>query len=428
MGGFKPIVWPDFIKRTLLGVGMGYALAIGISLRTNATPFQGLIYGEVTLNNGQLQKGILVWSSRQLFWEDIFDAQREENNALDFLNPDEIKGLSDQEIKDKIEWGFMHVWENKIPAKSQKFSCRFGDISSLTVLDEKSALLYFKNGSSMKVRAGNRYNDVGNRIYVIDSSGKWNRIEWGNMKRIEYMPTPSNALTSPVRPLYGTVKTETSELTGYIKWDQDESMTSFRLSGKMDGQRKRISFGEISKIKKIAINSCEVTLDSKEQVILSDNDDVGPNNHGLTVFVRNTGNVVVEWKDFREVTFYPNQQDSELMGYLDFILSKPLWGKIKTTDGMVHKGKFIYDLDEQWDFETLEGTTGDLHYSIALRDIRVIERRNPKYTFLLLKNGQKLLLTGHHDVTAKNWGILVWKGDNIPKYLPWNSVHSIYLP
>ena len=99
-----------------------------------AHPFQGLIYGKVTMQDHQVREGVLLWNNRQLFWEDIFDAQREADNALDFLNSSEIKQLSDQEIKDKIEWGFMHLWEKKIPSRSRKFSCRFGDLDRKSVV------------------------------------------------------------------------------------------------------------------------------------------------------------------------------------------------------------------------------------------------------------------------------------------------------
>jgi len=393
-----------------------------------ANPFQGLIYGRITLKDNQTREGILLWANRQLFWEDIFDAQREENNALDFLNSSEIKQLSDQEIKDKIEWGFMHLWEKNIPSKSQKFSCRFGDLGSITVADDDNAVLYFKNGSSLRVRGTDRHRDVGHRIHMIDPNGEWHKIRWDDIRRIEFKPTPANALNSAVKPLYGTITTAAGELRGFVKWDQDETMTSFRLDGKIDDKPKRITFGSIRKIEKIADNTCAVTLFSEKQIVLSDNDDVGPTNHGLTVFVKGTGSMIIDWKDFKEAVFDYDQTQDELMGYLDFKEPKVLWGRVKTRDGAIYKGKMIYDLDEQWDFETLEGKEDDRHYSIVLRDIRLIEPHPESFTTILLKNGRKLNLDGHHDVTDKNWGVLVWKGSTSPKYIPWKSIQSIYLP
>lgn len=391
-------------------------------------PFQGLIYGKVTLQDKEVRQGVLLWNNRQLFWEDIFDAQREEGNALDFLNSSEIKQLSDQEIKDKIEWGFMHLWEKKIPSRSKKFSCRFGDLGSMTVVDEKSVTLYFKNGSSMRVRGSERYRDLGNRLILIEPNGEWQKISWETISRIEFMPTPANALTSPVRPLFGTVQTDSGELTGFIKWDQDETMTSFKLDGKKDGQHTRISFGSIRRIEKTAPNACEITLISDKKITLSDNDDVGPTHHGLTVFVSGVGSMVVRWKDFKSLTFDPYQTHTRLMGYLDFKVPKVLRGRVNTRDGQLYKGKFIFDLDEQWDFETIEGNEGTLRYSIALRNISLIEPQPSNATVVVLKNGRKLLLNGHHDVTDKNWGVLAWKEGTSPKYLPWKSVQSIYLP
>ncbi|MPR32049.1 hypothetical protein [Salmonirosea aquatica] len=133
MWGSKPIAYLLRLTPAVWCTGMMCAFLLGLFPSISAHPFQGLIYGRVTLQDNQVREGILLWSNRQLFWEDIFDAQREQNNALDFLNSNEIKQLSDQEIKDKIEWGFMHLWEKNVPSKSQKFSCRFGDLGSITV-------------------------------------------------------------------------------------------------------------------------------------------------------------------------------------------------------------------------------------------------------------------------------------------------------
>ena len=428
MRGNKPIAYCSRRLHAVLWVGLMHVFLPGILQARSTHPFQGLIYGRVTLQDNQIREGILLWSNRQLFWEDVFDAQREENNALDFLNSSEIKQLSDQEIKDKIEWGFMHLWEKNIPSKSQKFSCRFGDLGSISVGEENSATLYFKNGSSLRVRGTDRYTDVGHSIHMIDPNGEWHKMKWESIRRIEFKPTPDNALSSPVKPIYGTVKTSFGELTGFVKWDQDETMTSFRLDGKRDGKHKRIPFGSIRTIEKTADNACTVTLSSEKRIVLSDNDDVGASNHGLTVFVRGTGSLVVRWEDFKEMTFDHEQTSAELMGYLDFISPKALSGRVKTTNGAFYRGKLIYDLDEQWDFETLEGIEGQVHYSISLRDVSLIEPHNPDNTTLVLKNGRKLTLNGHHDVTAKNWGVLIWKGSNSPKYIPWKSIQSISLP
>lgn len=427
MWGLTPILCRPDRLHVWFCTGLMHLVLSGVLLAAPLHPFQGLIYGRVTLRDNQVREGILLWANRQLFWEDALEAHREENNALDFLNSSEIKQLSDQEIKDKIEWGFMHLWKKNIPSKSQKFSCRFGDLGSITVGEDNSAVLYFKNGSNLGVRGTDRHKDIGQGIHMIDPNGEWHKIAWESIRRIEFKPTPATALNSPVKPIYGTVKTTSGELTGFVKWDQDETMTSFKLDGKKDGKHKRIPFGAIRKIEKISENASEITLVSEKKITLSDNDDVGATNHGLTVFVQGTGSMALRWEDFREVTFNHDQTDTQLMGYLDFVPPQVLWGRVKTTNGVVYKGKLIYDLDEQWDLETLEGKGDQVHYSVALRDISRIEPHGT-YTTLVLKNGRKLNLNGHHDVTDKNWGVLVWKGTTSPKYIPWKSLHSISLP
>ncbi|CAG5074620.1 hypothetical protein DYBT9623_05307 [Dyadobacter sp. CECT 9623] len=395
--------------------------------KAKGNPLQGLIYAKVTLAGGATQQGIIQWNNRQLFWEDVFETRRKDAKTLDFLTKDEISKLSDQQKRDKIEWGFMHVWENKYPSKSNKFSCRFGDITSIVISGEKDALLTIKNGSTIRVKGDQQFGDVGSRVRLIDQKGKWHRIEWKQIQKIDFMSTPAQALSSPVRALFGTVKTNYGTVTGHIKWDQDETLTSSTIDGENQGKEHKIPFGKIHRIKKTAANSCELTLISREKIILSSGDDVGTSNHGLTVFVEDLGSIFVEWENFKELTLGQAGKEEQLLAYADFKAVKALWAEVKTIGGERYKGKLLYDLDEQWACEILEGHQSGIVYSVVLGNIRSVERKNQNHCWVLLKNGERLLLDGHADVNDTNWGILIWIDNGNPRYIAWDRIKMINL-
>jgi hypothetical protein len=101
--------------------------------------------GNITMIDNTTREGVIQWSRNELRWNDIFMATKQENKMLQFLSSDEIKRLSEEEITEKMDWGFMRLLENRYPAKQHVFECQFGYIRSITVTGEKSARLTLKN-------------------------------------------------------------------------------------------------------------------------------------------------------------------------------------------------------------------------------------------------------------------------------------------
>ncbi len=404
----------------------GLLLVILCSASVNSHSFQGLIYGKVTLTDGSVKNGIIQGKNRQLFWEDILMTLRKDNPPLKFLKSSEIKNLSDQEKKEKIEWGFMQIWKNNYPSRTNRLSCRFGDIASITSKGDREALLTLKNGSTIHVEGSDKYQDIGRYIHLSNTSGKWQRIDWKKIDKIEFEATPSKALVTTVKPLYGTVKTRYGNLTGYVKWDQDEGMTSSILDGKEDGVLKKIRFWKISSIARITDNSSLVMLSDGTEMTLTDTDDVGTSNHGLIIFVRNVGAVTVKWKDFIDVNFDKAQDGSKLLAYDSFKPTEALSGWIKTNGGEKITGRIVYDLDEQWGSDMLEGYKEGLNYRIPFGSIRSIVRKNEQESLIVLHSGTKIVLGGQADVNDKNWGFLMWTNPEKPQYIPWNQVQIVY--
>ena len=99
---------------------------------------------------------------------------------------------------------------------------------------------------------------------------------------------------------------------------------------------------------------------------------------------------------------------------------------MKTLDQKTWKGLIVYDRDESWDVEQLEGNMDHIKYIIPFRYISTISPRNKDYTHVTLKDGQRLLLGELQDVSSKNEGVLVYTDDKKePVKIEWNNIDEI---
>jgi hypothetical protein len=140
--------------------------------------------------------------------------------------------------------------------------------------------------------------------------------------------------------------------------------------------------------------------------------------------VPRVGTVKIGWDDFDEVTFSPAPSSGR--GYGDFAAGRDLAGTVVTRDGR-HEGRIVFDLDETWDFELLQGKVGDTEYLIPFRDIARITRRGLRRADVELRMGTTIELDEGQDVTRDNQGVLVFTGDRKPTYVPWGDVTEIVL-
>jgi hypothetical protein len=95
-----------------------------------------------------------------------------------------------------------------------------------------------------------------------------------------------------------------------------------------------------------------------------------------------------------------------------------------TTEGTTHTGAIIFDLDESFDYEVLNGEIDDNEYIIPFRNISSITPKNYNYSEVILKNGEKLVLGDSQDVSDENEGLVVLTGDD-PIYIPWKKIAKI---
>ena len=387
---------------------------------------EGFIYGKVTTIEDKTYEGQIRWGKEEAFWTDHFNVSKKENNNLDFLTRDQIEDLKNQHN----DWNLSKSFFNGFDFNDDKdehlhqFVCQFGNLSSIEISGREKAYVTLRNGKQFKI-SGEGYNDIGTKVRVQDDELGMVSIRWSEIEKIDFQATPKSLGSKMGEPLYGEVETSDGKFTGFVQWDHDERLSTDKLDGDSDDSDLSIEFGKIVSIENRGSSSA-VVLKSGRKFDLRGSNDVNRENRGIIVTLADGSRVDVPWDEFDKVTFISKAPNSGV-GYNSFSNPKELNGSVKTQDGKTFSGRIIYDLDEAYGFEIIQGKDDDLEYFIALSNIKSIRPRNYDNSSVVLKNGQKLLLGDAQDVSDRNDGILVFEGKGSPKYVAWEDVEEITL-
>lgn len=380
------------------------------------------IYGTVEMENGDEYTGQIRWGSEEIYWFDYFNSSKPDNEYLDYLSDDELDELNeDCGYSKKSFLGSVNVnWGDC--SNTHSFSTQFGDIKKIDIRSKSKVTVTLKNGDSFKLKGGS--NDIGAKIQIHDTEIGLIKLDWRNIESVEFKDTPQVAQNHFGQPLYGTAHTEEGSFTGFLQWDHDERVSNDELNGEYEDGDLDIKFGNIKSIKKVWRGS-EVTLHSGRMFKLDGTNDVDSDNRGIIVNVPGQGRVDIDWDEFEEIVFTdaPNIND---LAYKDFIGDAKLEGAVKTQSGTVLKGTIVYDLDEAYGMEILNGKADDIEYFIPFADIKNITKKGRRGTTVTTRNGWSVELDDSVDVDENNDGLLVFKTNNDnPTYVPWEDVSSI---
>lgn len=396
----------------------GIAVAIFIAAQAaSAQSNEGFMYGKVKTRSSNYE-GQIRWGNEEAFWTDYFNAaKRASNHYHGIVEQEKKKHQQDEDF----DWDILSIWADK--TTTHQFNCQFGDIRQIEITGRSSATIQFKNRLTIQIN-GTTYNDVGSKIQVLDKELGLTTLEWDRIEVIEFMPFPKNVTARLGDPLFGTVETERREkFTGYIQWDHDERLTTDKLDGDAKDGDVSMPFSSVVSIEKNGRGS-QVAMKSGREIYLTGSNDVDDSNRGVIVIVPGKGMIDIPWEEFKKVTFTPAQTSGP--SYDSFVMPRQLSGKVLLFDDRVISGKLIYDIDETFDVETLEGNDNGLKYTIPFRNIKSIKPKNEDYTFVELRNGETLLLGDGRDVNAANDGILVFEnGKKDPTHVRWRRVEQI---
>jgi hypothetical protein len=394
------------------------------------------IYGRITLVDDKVYEGPIRWGKEEVYWNDIFNAAKVRNENLRHLSDNERRDLDDRQYwhrhdgdgwsrwADNFGWRWSDDHDNvRDRDYTHQFSCQFGEIKTLTPQGSKWVDVELQNGMKFEL-SGDGYNDVGLDIRVIDKELGDVEIYWNRIEKIEFKNTPGKLMNRFGKPLYGTVESFGEKITGYIQWDHDERLSVDKLDGDSDDGDLSIEFDKISSITRMG-SRCKVVLKSGREIYLEGSNDVNRENRGVIVMNKDVAAIDIPWSEFDNIKF-EEKTPGALVSYDQFKNQKELSATVKTLGGDSYSGRLVFDLDEEYDFELLQGKQRDFEYVTAFRNIKKIKTDGDNRCEIELKNGTKLMLSDGQDVNERNQGVLVFaQGKDRPQYVPWDKISEI---
>lgn len=377
------------------------------------------IYADVVLKNKETVSGIIKWHDGQMLWTDVFVAYKNNTSLLKYLNKGELEKLSGQVEDPSLDWQFMNLWKDKLPERQTEILCRFGDIVSVHLTGPADAQVYYRNRSKSRVTITGQDGGPVKSIEVYSAAAR--TIPWNQISRINFRMSDYSAVSWKRKPLYGTVYTMSGPVTGYIRWDQSKNLSSQTLYGKNEEVIAGIKFWDIKKIAK-KDKGAIVTFNSGKQVFMYNTRDVSAASRGIVVSSPDLGCSIVEWGAFKSVVF---TDPPDTVSYASFSAPRRIYANVRTADGKIVRGNCSFDLDEEWDFELLEGTGNNIRYQIPFLNIAAMVRLNDNQSRVQLRNGKSLVLADHHDVSSQNWGLIIWLANSKYQYISWGDVAGI---
>ncbi len=380
---------------------------------------QGVIYGKITLKSGAQYQGQIRWGNEEALWDDIFESAKYERPMQNLLTRDEARRI--RRRTEEFEFGFMALWEDKTPNQSFAFRCYFGHIRSLKAQKNNVVLLTLKNEQGIRLRI-NRGGDLDTDITIFDQGKGRRRFGFDEIETIVFQETPKNYNCPLGVPIYGRVSTTMGAFEGFITWDMEECLGNDKISGKDNGKKIDLAFGNIQTLK-ARRNGSMITLKNGRALFLNEHDDVGPGNHGITVRGLHLGQVSIAWKNFISAAFMKPQLPPPAYDY--FKAPQLLAGTVYLNNGSTLKGQLIYDLDEIYDVEFLNGDNSEYKYSVPFSYVKKIEPQNDKFAAVYLNDESQLLLGNNSDVTIRNHGLIVRPLAGRAEYLEWKDIKHI---
>jgi len=377
---------------------------------TGVTMAGGEIYGTIETTRGERLTGPIRWDTNENFWDDRLDARKTER--VDLADADDGFSIS------VFGWEIITSSGPRSYVSSQ-FSIPFGHLRAIEPRGVDSAVLELKDGSRVRVAASTT--DLGRNLdLVIDDPERGDvELAWRKIARIEFAQGPGEGRDE--ERLYGTVTTHGGEFTGYIVWDRRESLAGDILDGEEDGVDHEIPFGEIASIETAGPSGARVGLKSGEEMELRGTNDVNHRNRGVLVTVEGMGTIEVQWEELEKVRFRDAPRSP---AYDQFGGGRRLSGTLHAKDGATYEGEIVWDMDESYTWESLDGEAEEIEYGLAFENIRSIRPRSSDAE-VKLANGRTVTLAGSNDVGPSNRGIMITSADGSETILSWEDVELV---
>ncbi len=404
------------LTSTLIAVAL---LTTFAGTAADAAETDGYIYGTITTTSGTSYTGVMRWDTEEAFWDDLFHSSKVELPYA-HLAPRDRRGDGERRpwwkvLGRKIEMQFGDGNPSRVVI------VRFGDIRSITVTGGNQAILVLKDGSELEVSGYS--NDVGGPIWIRDASLGDIELKWKKIDTIEFAATPESVRPEG-RRLYGVVQTDAGQFEGYIQWDKQECLSTDELDGDADDGRLSIPMGKIQTIERHGRSAARVTLNDGRELVLDGTNDVNDDNRGILVEDARYGRVEIPWSEFERIELRVASDSGR--AYDSYAKPSVLRATVTTTDGQTVRGELVYDVDEQFSWEMLNGSADGVEYNIPFASIASIEPNGRHGATITLHNGENLELEDGQDVSENNDGVVVLAG-GAERYLDWSLIRKLEL-
>lgn len=161
-----------------------------------------------------------------------------------------------------------------------------------------------------------------------------------------------------------------------------------------------IRFGHISTLERLGSQRARLILKSGEEVEFDGGGDVGGSVDGIRVEDPRGGQVELDWGDVRVIDFIGGPGGPSAWG-------DRLYGTLETRDGDRFTGYIVWDMDELFTEDVLDGEERGEDHEIPFGRIRAIQRYSSSAARVTLNEGNELILRGSNDVDSDNRDILV---------------------
>jgi hypothetical protein len=410
-------------NKKILWIVIGHLVALFILIneaKSQSPENKGLIYGKVKTFDSQYE-GLIRWEDEETFWFDHFNAAKVKNDYYEKIRS-ENKTTKTTDWSD-FNWDFSSIWEDKYSSATHQFTCQFGDMKKLEMRGREQVTVQLKNDMEIRLN-GQGYNDIGATLFIEDNDLGEIKIRWDRIDEIEFMEAPNSIRVRERVPIYGKVETyRKGTFIGFIEWDSDERLAYEKLDGDERNVDVSLPFADIKYIEKDG-NGCIVELNSGRDFYLTNSNDVDNDNRGVIMTIPDVGKIDIPWRYFRNVTLMDPSNFGP--GYDDYERPEGLFGTVYTVGEERFTGKIIFDIDEAWELEILEGKDDGVEYQIPFRNIKSIIPKNYNFSMIELKNGDQILLGDQRDVSDDNDGLLVYASpDSKPEYISWSKIAEI---
>ena len=183
----------------------------------------------------------------------------------------------------------------------------FGDVISIRRESSRAARVVVESGEEMVLRGTNDVGRTNRGISVSDPTLGQVKVGWKDFSEVHFRRAPVQTTYEEFdggSPIRGTVVTESGEeLTGDIRWDNDEEYTWEMLDGDYKGIDFTVEFSQIASIAKRGYSAAVELVDGRT-FQLSGTNDVNPGNRGITIRSEDGSTHRVEWDDFRELRLH----------------------------------------------------------------------------------------------------------------------------